>query len=52
LRFGPLDVSFNKSIELMIIDPLTKGMPLKNFKDHLVLEISLISFSYDFMLGK
>ena len=24
------------SIELMIIDPLTKGMPPKNFKDHIV----------------
>jgi len=23
------------SIELMIIGPLTKGMPLNNFKDHL-----------------
>jgi len=24
------------SIELMISDPLTKGMPPKNFKDHVV----------------
>jgi len=24
------------STELMIVDPLTKGMPLKNFKVHLV----------------
>jgi len=23
------------SIELIIVDPLTKGMSLKNFKDHL-----------------
>ena len=24
------------STELMIVDPLTKGMPPKNFKDHVV----------------